>query len=73
MLNCTIATFSDVTAIMTTESTLNESTTKLLRAADDITIWTRKWRIKFNETKSICINLTNQKFVSDQFFLMTLG
>jgi hypothetical protein len=46
---------------MATGNTLNESTTKLQRAADDIAIWTRKWRIKLNETKSTYINFTNQK------------
>jgi hypothetical protein len=45
-LNCTIATFADDTAILTTEYALDESSTKLQRAADDIATWTRKWRIK---------------------------
>jgi hypothetical protein len=46
---------------MATGNTLDESTTKLQRAADDITIWTRKWRIKLNKTKSTYINFTNQQ------------
>jgi hypothetical protein len=60
-LNCTIGTFADDTAIMATRNTLDESTTKLQRAADDTAIWTRKWRIKLNGTKSTYINFTNQK------------
>jgi hypothetical protein len=60
-LNCTIATFADDTAIMATGNTLDEPTTKLQRAADDIVTWTRKWRIKLNETKPTYINFTNQK------------
>jgi hypothetical protein len=51
-LNCTIATFADDTAFMATGNTLEESTTKLQRVADDIFTWTPTWRIKLNETKS---------------------
>jgi hypothetical protein len=39
----------DDTAIMATGNTLDESTTKLQRAAN-IATSTRKWRIKRNET-----------------------
>jgi hypothetical protein len=46
---------------MATGNTLNESTTKLQRAADDIAAWTRKWRIKPNETKSTYIVCNNLK------------
>jgi hypothetical protein len=46
---------------MATGNTIYESTTNVQRAADDIATWTRKWRIKFNETKSTYINFTNQK------------
>jgi hypothetical protein len=60
-VNCTIATFGDDTEIMATGNTLDGSTTKLQRATDDIATWTRKWRIKLNETKSTYINFTNQK------------
>jgi hypothetical protein len=60
-LNCAVATFADDTAIMAAGNTIGESTTKLRRADDDITTWTRKWRIKLNETKSTYINFTNQK------------
>jgi hypothetical protein len=56
-----IATFADDTAILATGNTVDESTTKLKRAADDITTWTPKWCIKLNETKSTYINFTNQK------------
>jgi hypothetical protein len=60
-LNCTIATFAEDTAIMATGNTLDESTTKLQQAADDIATWARKCRIKLNETNSTYINFTNQK------------
>jgi hypothetical protein len=45
---------------MATGNTFDESTTKLQRAAD-IAAWTRKGRIKPNETKSTYICCTNQK------------
>jgi hypothetical protein len=41
---------------MATGNTLDESTTKMQQAADDIATWTRNWRIKFNGTKSRYIN-----------------
>jgi hypothetical protein len=46
---------------MVTVKTLDESTTKLQQVSDNIATWTRKWRIKLNETKSMYINFTNQK------------
>ncbi|PNF35561.1 hypothetical protein B7P43_G03721 [Cryptotermes secundus] len=46
---------------MATGNTIEESTTKLQLAADNIATWTRKWRIKLNETKSTYISFTNQK------------
>jgi hypothetical protein len=67
-LNCTIATFTDDTAIMATGNTLDESTTKMQRAADDVT-WTRNWRIKLNETKFTYINFTHQKIDQRSIFL----
>jgi hypothetical protein len=44
------------------QEALDESTTKLQRAADNMTAWTRKWRIKLNETKITYINFPIQKF-----------
>jgi hypothetical protein len=41
-LNFTIVTFADDTAAMATGNTLDESTSKLQRAADNIATWTRK-------------------------------
>jgi hypothetical protein len=59
--NCVIAKFADDTAIMATENMLDQSTTRLQRAADDIATWTRNWRIILNETKSTHMSFTNQK------------
>jgi hypothetical protein len=66
-LNCTIGTFADDTAIMVTGNILDESTTKLQRAAHIIAAWTHKWRNKLNETKSMYINFTNLKIDQQSF------
>jgi hypothetical protein len=41
------------------------------RAANDIAAWTRKWRIKLNETKSTYTNFTDQK--NDQRSILLNG
>lgn len=56
-----IATFADDTVILVTGSTIQETTTKLQLATDDILNWTKMWRIKLNETKSVHVNFTNKK------------
>jgi hypothetical protein len=61
MMHCTTATSADDIAIMATENTLDEPTTKLQRITDDIATWTCKWRINLNETNPTYINFTNQK------------
>jgi hypothetical protein len=55
------ATFADDTTILATEGNVEESTSKLQRAATAVSNWTKKWRIKLNETKSTHINFTNCK------------
>jgi hypothetical protein len=37
------------------------STKKLQSALNKIAIWTKKWGIKFNETKSVHIDFTNKR------------
>lgn len=56
-----IATFADDTVILATGSTVTESTRKLQASTDDIISWTKKWRIKLNDTKSVHVNFTNKK------------
>ena len=58
--NCTLATYADDTAILTTGKSVEEATAKLERAAHNIVTWTRRWRIKLNEDKSVYINFTNK-------------
>ncbi|CAG9828874.1 unnamed protein product [Diabrotica balteata] len=57
----TIATFADDTAILAIRDTSEEATDKLQLSVNKIHNWTRKWRIKLNETKSAHINFTNKK------------
>jgi Reverse transcriptase (RNA-dependent DNA polymerase) len=59
--NSTIATFADDTAIMAVGNDNIESTSKLQIAINKIQIWTNKWRIKLNETKSVHVDFTNKK------------
>jgi hypothetical protein len=39
----------------------SESTQKLQMAITEVQRWTRKWRIKLNNTKSVHIDFTNQR------------
>ena len=57
----TIATFADDTAILATGNNISEATTKLQKTTNSVNNWTKTWRIKLNETKSVHVNFTNQK------------
>lgn len=57
----TIATFADDTAIMAIEESHEAATEKVQLAINKVLVWTKKWRIKLNETKSIHIDFTNKK------------
>lgn len=59
--NNTIATFADDTAIMATGVTQEEAVEKVQTAVNTIFDWTKKWRVKLNETKSVHIDFTNKK------------
>ena len=59
--NTTIATFADDTAIMAVGATVEESTAKLQTAINKINEWTKQWRIRLNESKSVHVNYTNKK------------
>lgn len=57
----TVATFADDTALMVIGSSLDEATNMLQDASDKIQQWTRRWKIKLNELKSVHINFTNKR------------
>ena len=59
--NNTIATFADDTAVLSVAETIEQSTAKLQKAVNHVIIWTKKWRIKLNETKSVHLDFTNKK------------
>jgi hypothetical protein len=56
-----VATFADDTAIMAIGDTKSESTEKLQIAMTEVQRWTRKWRIKLNDTKSVHVDFTNKR------------
>jgi hypothetical protein len=65
----TIATFADDTAIMAVGESVENSTQKLQTALTSVAIWTAKWRIKLNESKSVHINFTNKRTAQRPVFI----
>ena len=57
----TVATFADDTAILAVGKSNEESTQSLQSAITEIYNWTKRWRIKLNESKSVHINFTNKQ------------
>jgi hypothetical protein len=57
----TMAAFADNIAVMAIGETVDISTRKLQSAVNKVAIWTRKWQIKLNESKSIYIDFTIKK------------
>ena len=55
------ATFANDTAIMAIVYNNTESTEMLQAAVTKVQSWTRKWRIKLNETKPVHIDFTNER------------
>lgn len=58
--NTTIATFADDTAILSVAETEDIANLILQNAINELTNWTKKWRIKLNNTKSVHVNFTNK-------------
>jgi hypothetical protein len=57
------ATFADDTAILAVGYSSEETTTKLQGACFRINDWTRFWRMRINENKSLHIDFTYRKNV----------
>ena len=55
----TTATFADDTVVMASNKSQVEASEHLQVALDHISAWTRRWRIKLNETKSVHVTFTN--------------
>jgi hypothetical protein len=66
--NSTMATFADDTTAMAIGETVDISTRKLQSAVNKFAIWTRKWRIKLNESKSVHIDFTKKKIRQQPIF-----
>jgi hypothetical protein len=56
----TIATFADDTAVLAIGKDHEEAANKLQTSINQISNWTKRWRIKMNESKSVHINFTNK-------------
>jgi hypothetical protein len=67
--NSTMATFADDTEVMAIGETVYISTRKLQSAVNKVAIWTRKWRIKLDESKSVHIDFTNNKIIQQPIFI----
>lgn len=65
----TIATFADDTAIMAVGQNNLESTEKLQNAINRVQLWTKKWRIKLNESKSVHVDFTNRNLSHKPVFI----
>lgn len=56
-----IATFADDIAILAVDQDQERSVRKLQTASNAVVDWTRQWRAKLNELKSVQVNYTNKK------------
>ena len=57
----TTATFADDTAILAVGDTVLQSTAKLQQSVNQVINWTKKWRMKLNEGKSVHVDFTYKK------------
>jgi hypothetical protein len=64
-----MAMFADDKAIMPIQETVESSNRKLQSAVNKVAIWTRKWRIKLNKSKSVHTDLTNKKIRQQPIFI----
>lgn len=67
--NNVVATFADDTAVMAIADTNEETTSKLQRSMNIIQEWTKRWRIKLNETKSTHVDFTNKRIVHKPLYI----
>jgi hypothetical protein len=64
-----MATFADDTTVMAIGETVDILTRKLQSSVYKVAIWTRKWRIKLKESKSVHIDFTNNKIKQQPIFI----
>jgi hypothetical protein len=58
-----------MTAVMAVGETVESSTRKLQSVVNKVAIWTNKWRIKLDESKSVHIDFTNKKISQQPIFI----
>ena len=64
MEDVTIATFADDTVLMTVSDNESIASNKLQEVCNTLVKWTRKWKIKLHEQKSVHINFTNKRILN---------
>ena len=65
-----MATFADDTSILTTKKSAKDSNEALQTAFESINTWTKKWRIKLNQQKSVhVVFITMQNPVNNNLYL----
>jgi hypothetical protein len=64
-----MATLADDTAVMAIREIVDISTRKLKLSVNKVSIFTRKWQIKLNESKSVHIDFTNNKIKQQHIFI----
>ena len=65
-----MATFADDTSILTTKKSAKDSNEALQTAFESINTWTKKWRIKLNQQKSVhVVFITMQNPVNNKLYL----
>ena len=60
----TIATFADDTALLAVDDSETIACNKLQKACNTLVKWTKQWKIKLHEQKSIHINFTNKRILN---------
>jgi hypothetical protein len=68
-LYSTTATFADDTAVMAVGEFDENLSKKLQSALNKIATWIKKWRIKFNESKSVHISFTNKRITQRPIYI----
>lgn len=66
---CEIGTFADDTVLMSTAKTEQEAAANLQSALDEVTQWTKKWKIDINSSKSNHIYFTNREIIQYPLFI----
>ena len=64
-----MATFADDTVILTVGDDVETVANKVQSSIAEVCAWTKRWRIKLNESKSVHINFTNRKVGPERVYI----